>query len=123
MGALRINTLSNIEKQEQSFDKRFAEVVSYFEKEFYGLPFESTDLETLKYDKIKNITVYVDYAVRGEERRIELHKVNVMNSDDDYLLTAERNLQNALSEIVEKVNKAIEAELENEYTYHEYEAH
>lgn len=124
MGALQTISQNIIESQEEIFDNRFDEIVGYFKAKLSGLPFESTSLETLKFEYLPNITVYVDCAVKGfDTMKIELLEVDVINSDDEYLNKAGQSLANALQEIVWQLNESYEKEMEYESSYYDYETY
>jgi len=120
MGALTTLSQNTAATQEELFDSRFGEIMKYFECELSGLPFESTPLETLKFEYLPNIIVYVDYAIKGFGTRwIELLEVDVMNTDDEYLPRAGNSLRAALQELTWRLNEACEKETEYELSYHE----
>lgn len=124
MGALKTISQNIIENQEEIFDNRFDEIVGYFKGKLSELPFESTSLETLKFEYLPNITVYIDYAVKGfDTMKIELLEVDVMNSDDEHLAKAGQSLANALQEVVWQLNEDCEKEMEYESSYYDYETY
>lgn len=108
-----------IESQEIMFSRRFNAVLSNVEKQLRGLGLDCTALDSITCDLLPNVSVYVDYAVRGFSCSIiEIERVDVLNSDDDHLPKAENKLMNALQCIILELNEkaAMESLQENAHS-------
>lgn len=83
--------------------ERLGEILKFYRDEFERVSSDETSLETIIYDKLPNITIYVDYAVSD---KIELEVVNILNSDDEELTTASEVLYHNIKDIIDSINYA-----------------
>lgn len=90
-----------IKDQKSLVIERLEPILKFFKEEFEIIPSDETDLETIIYDKLPNVNIYVDYAVNG---KIELEDVDVINSDDESLLGVEKILYSSIAEILDSIN-------------------